>query len=162
MEMLFKHAWLILIIATIYNAYGLKSRLKNYILDKPEREEGYDKIIRAIMMYGNIPWVIVAIGNLSGLTNSMFDYFRPKEMNPIVLLFHAVIILFWILSVWWIYFKDGAEFLQDHPGVLKKKSFFSGSMDMTAKDIKTMLPLMLLGGIAALVMMWFGGFPTLE
>ena len=160
--MLFKHACLILIIATIYNAYGLKSRLKNYILDKPEREEGYDKIIRAIMIYGNIPWVIVAIGNLSGLTNSMFDYFRPKEMNPIVLLFHAVIILFWILSVWWIYFKDGAEFLQDHPGVLKKKSFFSGSMDMTAKDIKTMLPLMILGGIAALVMMWFGGFPTLE
>ena len=162
MEMLFKHGWLFFIIATVYNAYLLKSSLKNYILDKPEREEGYNKIIKAIVIYGNIPWVIIAIGNLSGLTNSIFDYFRPKEMNPIVLLFHAVIFLFWVLSIWWIYFKGGVSFLQNHPGILKKKAFFSGRTDMTAEEIKTMLPLMLLGGIVGMLMMWVIDIPVLK
>lgn len=150
------------VMVTFFNARWVKRNARKYILEKPELEEGYNKMYKAYIIYGNVPWVIIAIGYLSGLTNSIADFSRPSEMNPIVLIFYAAIVLFLILSVWWIYFKDGAEFLENHPGLVQKNSFFSGRTDMTAKEIKTMLPLMILGGIAALVMMWFGGFPTLK
>ena len=162
MELIFKNAWILFIIVTLFNAYWLKSKSKSYILENPELEEGYNRIFKSIIIYGNIPWVIVAIGNLSGMTNSMFDFFRPRDMNPIVLLFHTVVILILVLSIWWIYFKDGAEFLERHPGLLKKKSFLSERTDMTAKEIKAMLSLMLLSGIAGMVMMWIMDIPTFK
>lgn len=74
-------------------------------------------------------------------------------MNPIVLLFHASIVAIWILSVRWIYFKDGAEFLERHPGLLRGNP--------TAKSIKIFFPFMLIGGIAGMVMMWVMSFQHL-
>jgi len=94
----------------------------------------------------------MAIGNISGMTNNTFEYFNPKIMNPMVLIFHASIIVLWILSVNWIYFKNGAEFIEKHPGLIKKSSF-RGNTNVTAKQIKLFFPLMLLGGIAGMIMM---------
>ena len=108
--------------------------------------------------YGNIPWLIIAIGTISGLTNSTFDYFNPKSLNPMVLIFHASIIVLWILSVWWIYFKNGAEFIEEHPGLLQKSSF-SGNTNVTAKQIKQFFPIMLLGGIVGMIMIWIMDIP---
>ena len=144
------------IMVTFFNARWVKRNARKYILEKPELEEGYDKMYKAYIIYGNIPWVIIAIGNLSGLINSVDDFSRPSEMNPIVLLFYATIVFLLILCVWWIYFKGGAEFLENHPGLLQKKPFFfSKGSDMTAEEIKTMLPLVILAGIAAVLVLKF-------
>lgn len=147
------------IVVTMINGFVLKYRSKKYILQNPDLEEGYNKLFKGWIIYGNIPWLIIALGNLSGMTNSIFDYFNPKSMNPIVLLFHASIIVIWILSVRWIYFKEGAEFMERHPGLLQKSSL-SGNSEITAKQIKIFLPLMLLGGIAGMVMMWIMDIPS--
>ncbi|BDD01478.1 hypothetical protein [Persicobacter psychrovividus] len=80
-------------------------------------------------------------------------------MNPMVLIFHLSIIILWALSKRWIYFKKGAEFIETHPGLMQKSSF-SGNTNVTAKQIKLLFPLMLLGGIAGMIMMWFMNFPT--
>jgi len=144
---------------TIANGLILKFRSKKYIVENPELEVGYDKLFKGYILYGNIPWIIMGIGNSSGLTNSTFDYFTPRAMNPIVLVFHASIIILWILSVRWIYFQDGAEFLERHPGLLNKSSF-SGRTNFTAKQIKIFFPLMLLGGIAGMIVMWSIKIPT--
>lgn len=147
------------ITVTIANGLILKYRSKQYITQNPELKEGYDKYIMGWMIYGNIPWVVMMIGNLSGITQSTFEYFNPKAMNPMVLIFHCSIIVLWILSLRWIYFKNGAEFIETHPGLMQKSSF-SGKTNITAKQIKLFYPLMLLGGIAGMVIMWISDIPV--
>ena len=146
------------IAVTIANGLILKYRSKKYITQNPELENGYDKYIKGLLIYGNIPWVIIMIGNLSGITQNFFENFNPKAMNPMVLIFHFSIIVLWVLSVRWIYFKNGAEFIEKHPGLIQKSSF-SGNTNVTAKQIKLFFPLMLLGGITGMIMMWIADFP---
>ena len=162
LELLFKHLWIFFIIGNMANAFLIKSKSKNLIIENPELEKGYDKIFKALITYGNIPWIIMGIGDISGLTNNISDFFKPRSMNPIVLLLHALIILFWCFSIWWIYIKDGAEFLEKHPGILQKKSFFAQEGNLTAKEIKIIFPLMLLGGIAGMIFMWTIDIPTFK
>lgn len=138
--------------AMLVNGLILKTRIKEQSIKNPELKTGYNQFFRAVMFYGSIPWIIMMIGALGGMTVSTFDYFKPREMNPIVLIFHAYIILIWILTVRWLYFKKGAEFLEKHAGVPTNKK-------MTAAEIKRTFPLALIGGIAAMVFMWFQDFP---
>ena len=93
----------------------------------------------------------MAIGDLSGMTYDIFEFFFPGDMNPIVLIFHASIIFLWILSGWWIYFKNGAEFLERHPGLLRTSGF---GENITAKQLKIIFPFVILGGIFGMVLMW--------
>ena len=79
-------------------------------------------------------------------------------MNPTVLIFHGSIIILWMLGIIWIYFHNGAEFIERHPGLFVKSSF-SGNTNITAKQVKIFFPLMLLGGIAGMIMMWLWEVP---
>jgi len=158
MEIIFKHTWIMFIAVTIANGLVLKFHSKKYIAQNPELKVGYEKYFKGWMFYGNMPWIIMMIGNLSGITNNTFEYFNPKAMNPMVLIFHFSIVVLCILSVRWIYFKNGAEFLEAHPGLFQKSSF-SGNANVTAKQIKIFFPIMLLGGIAGMGMMWIIDFP---
>ena len=158
MEIIFKHTWIMFIAVTIANGLIFKSRSKKYIREKPELEEGYNKYIKGWMIYGNIPWIIMMIGNLSGLTQNTFEYFNLRAMNPIVLLFHLSIIVLWILVVRWVYFKKGAEFFENHPGLIQISSF-KGNTNVTAKQVYLLVLIMLLGGIGGMIMMWFMNFP---
>lgn len=105
-----------------------KYRSKSYISKEPSLQSGYDLYFKGILLYGNIPWAIMAIGDLSGMTHSTFDYFNPRNMNPAVLALHVSIIVLWIMSIRWIYFKDGAEFIERHPG-------YSISLDLAVVKI---------------------------
>jgi len=157
--LLFRHAWILFIAATVGNALFIRHRSKDLIAEDPGLAEGYQQIFKAILFYGNMPWVIMAVGMLSGLTNNVFDYFRPRDMNPAVLAFHAAVIILWVLFTRWIYLKGGAAFLERHPGVLVKRGFGSVTY-LTAKEIKMFVPLMLLGGIAGVLMMWLVNIPA--
>lgn len=120
---------------------------------------GYDKYFRGWLIYGNIPWIIIGFGNLSGMTSHMFEYFNPKTLNPVVLLFHASIIVLWILAAYWIYLKDGAEFIERHPGLVVKQ-YPSKSRNPTARSVKIFFPIVIGCGVAALAMMWIVDVPT--
>jgi hypothetical protein len=159
MEIIFKQAWIMFIAVTFANAFILKFRAKKYIDKNPDLRKGYEDLFKGIVLFGNIPWIVIAIGNLTGMTNSIFDFFNPRALNPIVLIFHASIIVLWLLSIRWIYFRNGAAFLERHPGFIEKHGF-SGNSAVTAKEIKTFFPLMLLGGIVGMIMMWLIKIPT--
>ena len=156
---IFVHGWILFIAVTIANGLYLRVRSKEYIRQNPALQAGYDKYFRGWLIYGNIPWVIIGIGNLSGMTSNIFDYFNPKTLNPMVLLFHASIIVLWILAVYWIYFKNGAEFIEKHPGLIVKQ-YPSSDRNPSVSSIKILSPLILFGGVVTMVMMWVIDFPT--
>ena len=139
----------------------MKSQSKKYINQNPGLKKGYDKIFKGILLFGNIPWVIIAIGELTGITNGLQDYFNPKSLNPLVLIFHFYILLIWVLSVHWIFFKDGADFLAQHPGLISYRRFNNSNDITSSKDIKILFALALFGTIGILAMMWLLDFPTM-
>ncbi|TGL88638.1 hypothetical protein EHQ68_08335 [Leptospira congkakensis] len=139
---LFNHIWIVFIIVTVFNALVLKFRSQKYIKAKPELEPGYDKLVKGIIFYGNIPWVIVGIGNLSQYTTGLFDYLYLNTFNPFIIIFYISILVIWLLAFYWIYFKQGAEFLIEHPGLIRvRDGGISG--EITAKKIKIFVGLIL-------------------
>ncbi len=160
MEIIFKHIWIIFIALTIVNGLIIKYRSTKYIAENAELEEGYNRYFWGWIIYLNIPWVIMMIGSLSGITQNTSEFFSPRAMNPIVLIFHFSLIVLWVLAVRWIYFKNGAEFFETHPGLIQK-SGFSGNKHITAKQVKLFFPFMHLGGIIAMIIMWFIDIPIL-
>ncbi len=159
MEPIFKYAWIAFLIVPFINYFYFKDKFNDYIIEKPERERGYNLIRKSILIYGLIPWIIVAIGCLSGQTESVFDYFQPAKLNPFVLLFHFSVIIIWIMLIRFIFFKDGAQFLEDHPGIIHFKAGGYRNDRLSKKNIKLFFLLSIAGGIAAMVMMWVIEFP---
>jgi hypothetical protein len=154
MNILFQHTWIFFIGITVLNAIILKYRSKKYIEQNPELEDGYNSYIKGFLIFSNIPWLVMMIGDLGGFTKSAFDFLTPHTMNPIVLVFHLSIFVLWILLAWWVYFRNGAEFLATHPGLLNNNSLSSNG-SYSVNQIKWIVPFILLGGVTGFIMMWF-------
>src|SRR5688572_25505898 len=115
-NIIFHNFWIFLIFATVFNAFLLRIRSKRIILEQPELQKGYNLLFKGYLIYMNIPWVVIGIGIVFGNVPSFSSFFRPREGHPFVLAFHGSIIFLWALSIWWFYFKNGAEFLANYPG----------------------------------------------
>src|SRR5688572_26838298 len=117
-KLILDNFWIFLILATVVNAFLLKIRFRKFIDEQPDLQDGYDKLFKGYLVYLNIPWIVMGGGMVFGKVSSFFSFFRPMEGNPYVLAFHITVIFLSILSVWWLYFKGGAEFLAKYPGAL--------------------------------------------
>ena len=152
-----KYGWLLFIAFTFLVVFQLKKTSSKHIIHNPNLEPSYKNLIKGVILFYNIPWFIMGFGNLTQMTHSIFEYFNPKLLNPVVLTFHVVLVLLWILNLWWIYAKKGAEFLEKHPGLIQISSF-NGKRNVSAKQIKLLAPLMILGGLITMILMWTGYF----
>lgn len=162
MDLIFKHTWILLIAIMTINGLLLRYRAKQYIENDINLKDGYDKLFKGWMIWTNIPWIIMAIGDLTGLTNGIWDYSVPRLMNPIVILYHISIVLIWALGSRWIYFKGGADFLVKHPGLLRIHGL-SKTKDITSiLMIKIIWTLCLFGGIIWFIMTWFSRIPSMN
>ena len=130
-----------MIIGNIIVGITFKIYSKKYIADDPKLKDGYDKLLKGWFIYGNIPGVIMTIGDFTGLTNPM----------GLVLHFYTVVLL--VLGSRWIYLKDGADFLAKHPGLIRG---FGGDIITSPKTIKIYWTIGLVAGIASMTMMWLG------
>ena len=132
----------------------MKQRFQKYIDDDPELAEGYNKIFRVWIIYGSIPWLIMAIGMLTGTTHNVFEYFNPKALNPAVLAFHFSLVLIYLLIAYWVFLNNGASFLSKHPGLIVFRGFGT-TKDITSETaIKMFVGLVLLSGTIAMSAMW--------
>lgn len=152
MPFIFNHSWILFIGYTCIMGLTLKARSKKYIEKNPDLEKGYDSYLKGLLFYANIPWFIMMIGSLSGLTQNVFEYAFLKAMNPMVVAFNASIIGLWIISARWIYLKNGAEFLERHPGLLKINGL-NGFRHANAKQIKLFFPILPLSSIITICLM---------
>ncbi len=151
-QFIFLNGWVVFIVFTVLNAFMLKARSQKTIARKPDLRAGYEQLFRGYLVYMNIPWLVMGFGMLVGKLPNIFSFFTPRQGNLFVLAFHASIVILWILSVRWIYFKGGAEFIVRHPGALNAEI-------NSPLQIKLLFGVMLLGGILGMGFMWAMNFP---
>ena len=148
-----KWFWVMCIAASFVNAAIMKSKVAPYIVARPELEAGYRAIIRGMLIWGNLPVVVLGFGCVLGKIPSFFSIFRPRDGNPYVIAFYASLFLIWILGTNWIIFRGGAEMIVKHPGVL--------NFNVTSPRIVILLWLLsMAGGIAAFILAWYQVIPT--
>jgi len=150
---LFRHAWLMFVAVTCINVLYLKVHSRQQTRQRPELAAGYRRLIRGYVFWMNLPWIVMGVGLELGGLPSIWSYFRPRDGNPFVLAFFFVVFALWILGFWWLFFARGAEFLAEHPGVLRG---FPRSPAM----IRIYYCLGLIGGIFAVCFMWFSDIPA--
>src|SRR6266550_3906914 len=153
LKFFFRHGWLMFVVVTCINVLYLKSYSREQIRRRPELATGYRKLIRGYLFWGNLPWIVMGVGLELGGLPSIFSYFRPRDGNPFVLAFFGVVIAEWVLSLWWLFFARGAEFLVEYPGVLR-------GFPRSATLIRIYYCLGVAGGIAGVLFMWFSDIPA--
>jgi len=162
MELIFKHGWIFLIAMTSINGLVFKYKSKKYIFDNPDLTDGYSRLFKGWLIWGNVPWIIMAIGDLTKITDGIGEYFNPRLLNPIVLIFHASIIVIWIIGSRWIYLEEGAEFLAKHPGLIHFHSFGTSKDITSSNTIKILWTLGIIGGIVGMIFMWTMKIPSMN
>ncbi len=148
-----KHFWVLFIVATVANGLIFKFRSRKYIKENPELKDGYDILFKGWIFYGNIPWVIMGIGVMTGMVESVFEFFDIGGLKPIVVLFYLSVVVLWILGSRWIYFRGGAEMLSKHPGFL---TVGFSAVKISPFWVKALWTLMLVSGIFGFTMMLMG------
>lgn len=153
MPIIEKMFWVIAIGTTCLNAYFLHSRAQTEIARNPELADGYRLLTKGYLISLNVPWLVMGLGIIAGGTRGVFDYFEPRSGNPFVIAFHIAILILWFLSVFWVYFAGGAEFLVRHPGVMNYEI-------KSPLVLKLLFAVMLLAGMVAEIAMWSVRLPV--
>ena len=73
--------------------------------------------------------------------------FHPRDGNPFVLAWFGVVTMIWILGFWWLFARSGAEFLIEHPGLLR-------GLPRSATAIRIYYCLCIVGGVCGLVFLF--------
>jgi hypothetical protein len=147
-----KWLWAICIVMSFVNAAIVKSRVAPHIRANPDLEEGYRAIIKGMLIWTNVPFVVLGIRCIAGKIPSFFDIWRPRDGNPYIIAFYVSVALTWILGTNWIVFRGGAEMIVKHPGV----------MNVNVKSPRVVILLWFLsvaGGIAGFLLLYYQVIP---
>jgi len=90
----------------------------------------------------------MAAGILSGAVPSVLHYFNPRN-GPFVIAFYVTVVALWIATFYWLFFREGAEDLVAHPGLLNLPAD-------RPWVVKVYFVLCLAGGVVGLLWMVFG------
>ena len=145
-----KYGWIIFIIVWTANIFVIRKRAQESIDTNPELEKDYNDLLKGMLLF-NIPWIIMGAGILSGSVQGMNAYSLPRQFNGFVAAFHICLLLLLALAARWIYFKNGAKFLEEHPAIFTKA--------ISEAQVKFYGGLMLLAAVSSQLFMWSGFLP---
>ena len=145
---IFRHAWALFIAVTCLNGAMWWRRGGPWMARNPALREQYRRLIRGWLIWGNLPWLVMGVGILSGAVPSTVHYFNPRN-GAFVILFYGTVIAIWILKFNWVFFAGGAEKLIACPGL------FNPPMTRTW-TVKALVLASLAGGVVGLSVMCFG------
>ena len=146
------YVWLAPLAISLLNGIIIRKSSQSQILLNPKSEEGFKKILFFVIVYANIPWVIMGIGNVLELSNNG-DYIKIDLGNPFVLTFYLSILILLGFMIRWIYFKNGAEFIQEHP--MRSGLFDSGDLvRLNARQIKVGFGFVLVAALSSIIFLW--------
>ena len=147
-----RYFWLFGILVTFVNVPLVWRRARKRMAEDPDLAPGYRRLMFWFFGLLTIPWVVMGVGMTIGGVPTVLHYFRPRDGDPYVLAWHSCVVLLWIVTVVWIYFKGGAETLVKYPGFFYPES-------SSPLQIKFFTALALLGGLTAMLVMWFCDLP---
>lgn len=145
--LLTRHFWAVLLIVTALNAAALRRRFRGFIAQHPERERAYGQMLAWFAGVNVLLWGTMGVGILFGGVPHIFAYLAPASGNPFVLAWHGLYVGLALLGLVWVFFRGGAEFLVDHPGLLRVGGLSPGLVKLWAG-------LVLLGGLLAEMTLW--------
>lgn len=152
-EYLIHNIWCLFMLFSLLKAWRYASYAKLQIKEQPHLELGYQKLLRGFVLFVNIPWLLMMIGNYSGATQSVFDYLKPGDLNPFVLVWHGTFMVLCLLWLRWIYFKNGAEQLETYRGLIQVAPL-GKLVNLSAKEIKLITPFVLVMVWAGILWLW--------
>jgi len=147
-----RYFWAICILVTCLNAVILKGRSKSHIEGNPELAEGYRKLIRGYLFWMNLPWIVMGIGCIVGGVPTMFHFLRPRDANPFVIVWWAVLFVLYGLSFYWVFLCKGAETLAKYE-MISYSSFGDTGHVSSPKVVKLIFLLFLAAGVVAAIAM---------
>jgi len=148
LPLIFRQAWILFIAVTSLNGFIWWWRAQPRIAENPALEAGYRRLIKAWLIWGNLPWLVMGAGIVFGGVPSTFHYFNPRN-GPFVIAFYVTVVVLWIATFYWMFFRGGAETLIAHPGLFN----VPGNRPWV---LKAYFLVCLAGGIVGLSMMIFG------
>jgi hypothetical protein len=140
-----RHTGFVFIAFTCLNGAVWWWRAQPYIARNPRLKEGYRRLILGWLVWGNVPWLVMAAGDLFGNIRSVFYFFNPRN-GPFAVAFFCSVVAMWALTIFWLFFRQGAEQLIEHPG-------FLNSPVNEPWAVKALTIVMIAFGIVALVTM---------
>lgn len=158
--LLFKHFYIFIILGGFANYFSFRKRAKTLAHTHPDLTAGNQKILKAILIYGNLPWIFWGIGVLCGRIDSPVELFQPADLNPFVLLVHACILLIYFLLVKFVFFNNGAAFLEKHMPIFQHPR--GKGISASAIQIKIFTGVMIFFGLTVLTALWFVEIPFEE
>ncbi len=148
----FRHAWVLFIFITCLNAVTWWWRSRKHIRANPALAPGYTSLIRGWLVFGNLPWLVMGLGILFGGVPTIWHYLNPRN-GPVVLIWYGTVVVLWVASIYWVFFRRGAEMLVAHPGLFNLPSDRPWML-------KGYFLLCLAGGVAGLLMLILWDVPS--
>ncbi len=135
-EFLFRHFWLLAIGTGILNYFLIRKNVRPFIEEDPSREPGYEQYLNFLLLFLVLPWMIVGAGILSGELNTVFDMLNPRSGHWIVKIVWVLFGSFFVVHAAWVLGGSGAEFYENHPGLLRMNIPGIDPKRPTAKQIR--------------------------
>lgn len=108
---MFKHWWMLFGIATCAGAAAIWVSLKGQVRADGGRTAKLKRFTLGFLFWGNLPWIVMGYGLTFGGVPGFWQYFRPHDGDPYVLSWFATGLMMWILGFYWLFFRDGTDFL---------------------------------------------------
>ena len=110
-NVVFEYFWALALGATVLNYYSGK-RSHKPPKSEIEAQEAERYRFRGFILLAS-PWVLMGVGQLSGSTPTVLNYFRPQDGNPFVIAWVALVFAVAYLLAGWVLFAGGAEKVRD-------------------------------------------------
>ena len=111
--------WAICILTLIVNGTFAWLRAYKVYKDRPEELSRYVTVIRGYIAWPSIPWLIMAIGIMTGGVPSFYHFARVRDGNPFVISFYICAFLLWVIGTRWVFARGGADLLAKYPVAIR-------------------------------------------
>ena len=76
---MFRYFWVLAIITTGVNGAVWWHRAQPHIASNPKLEASYRRLIHGLLVFGNVPWIVMGLGITVGGVPTVFHFMNPRN-----------------------------------------------------------------------------------
>lgn len=115
----FRYFWLLMIAMTIGNGLLWWNRGRAARQQHPHLVVGYRRLIAWWLIGGSIPWLILGAAVLTGEIRSVIEVVDIIHAGRLTIAFFISVLFLGLALNYYIFLRNGAQELADHPGLLQ-------------------------------------------